>query len=280
MCSQSPSANAFCASGFFGRLAMAKKKPCGALTLAVATRADEIARLVKELGETSCILRENIGRAYERALLKKDFDAGRALFVLPARVQSNLSQLEGLKHAMTCLREGHWCMFRAELLVFSAAENILLCQYDCDMPAPAAGPVEPVGPSHNADFTMVNWYGTEYTFSPGLQAGAVKALWEEWEKTGLGLHQESVRERIDAERDNFRLSHVFRGHPAYGVMILPCGDGKYRLGKSDAKIQSPKKKARTTKKQVSPVRNGGLSERALRAKRMIDAEYAAAHPED
>ena len=141
----------------------------------------------------------------------------------------------------------------------------------------AAGPVQP---AHNGDFTMVNWYGTEYTFSPGLQAGAVKALWQEWEKTGLGLHQESVRECIDAERDNFRLSHVFRGHPAYGVMIHPCGDGKYRLGKSDAKGRPPKKKARTAGKLESHVPNGGLSERARRAKRMIDAEYATAHPDD
>jgi hypothetical protein len=82
---------------------------------------------------------------------------------------------------------------------------------------------------HSADFSHVYWFGQEYKFAIGLQAGAVRALWAEWEKTGLGLHQETIREEIDAERDNFRMAHVFRNHPALGRMIDKDGEGRYRL---------------------------------------------------
>ncbi|HEX2973106.1 MAG TPA: hypothetical protein VHP11_12285 [Tepidisphaeraceae bacterium] len=85
---------------------------------------------------------------------------------------------------------------------------------------------------HNADFTMVKWYGDEYHFALGNQSAAVRALWEEWEKTGLGLHQETIRDAIDPERDPksvFRMDTAFRDHLAFGTMIQRCGDGKYRL---------------------------------------------------
>jgi hypothetical protein len=82
---------------------------------------------------------------------------------------------------------------------------------------------------HNADFTMVVWYGTEYSFALGVQSSSVGVLWEEWEKSGLGLHQETIRESIDAERDNFRMDTAFRNHPAWGTMIHRCGDGRYQL---------------------------------------------------
>jgi hypothetical protein len=82
---------------------------------------------------------------------------------------------------------------------------------------------------HNADFTMVNWFGTEYHFALGVQSSAVRALWEEWEKTRLGLHQETIREAIDTEQDSFRMDTAFRKHPAFGTMIQRGGDGRYRL---------------------------------------------------
>jgi hypothetical protein len=82
---------------------------------------------------------------------------------------------------------------------------------------------------HNADFTMVKWGDTEYHFALGVQSSAVRALWGEWERTGLGLHQETIREAIDAERDSFRMDTAFRKHPAFGTMIQRCGDGRYKL---------------------------------------------------
>ena len=97
-----------------------------------------------------------------------------------------------------------------------------------EMRSMAPGDAKPAA-RHSADFTYVRWFGVEYTFALGVQADAVRVLWEEWERTGLGLHQQTIRERIDAERDNFQIPKAFRGHPAFGMMIVSGGDGRYRL---------------------------------------------------
>lgn len=100
-----------------------------------------------------------------------------------------------------------------------------------------AKPRKVVGPNrnevcrHNKDFTMVKWFGVEYSFALGVQSSVVKALWEEWEKTGLGLSQQTIRDLIDAERDNFRMANAFRKSPAMGTMIQSDGKGMYRLAK-------------------------------------------------
>lgn len=95
----------------------------------------------------------------------------------------------------------------------------------------ARPPIAAPDARHSADFTYVYWFDREYKFALGLQAGAVRELWAEWKETGLGLHQETIRERIDAERDNFRMAHVFRNHEALNTMIVKDGDGRYRLAK-------------------------------------------------
>lgn len=103
--------------------------------------------------------------------------------------------------------------------------------------------MQPVA-KHNADFTMVNWFGTEYQFALGVQSSAVKALWEEWEKSGLGLSQQTIRGIIDAERDAFRMVHVFRNHPAWKTMIHGDGKGRYRIVKpklSKDKTKNPRR---------------------------------------
>jgi hypothetical protein len=84
-------------------------------------------------------------------------------------------------------------------------------------------------PVHNADFTMVRWFGTEYSFALGVQSSAVRALWHEWEKSGLGMHQETIRNAIDPEGNSFRMDTAFRDHPAFGTMIWRCGDGRFKL---------------------------------------------------
>jgi hypothetical protein len=76
---------------------------------------------------------------------------------------------------------------------------------------------------------MVNWFGTEYHFALGVQSAAVRALWHEWERKGLGLHQQTIGAAVDAARDSFRMDAAFRNHPAYGTMIRRCGAGRYRL---------------------------------------------------
>jgi len=100
---------------------------------------------------------------------------------------------------------------------------------------------------HSADFTMVKWFGEVYTFSLGVQSSAVKALWEEWEKNGLGLHQETIGNSVDAEQENFRMDTTFRKHPAWGTMIHSCGGGIYKLDRPTTKANPPASKAKKSK---------------------------------
>ncbi len=103
---------------------------------------------------------------------------------------------------------------------------------------------------HNADFTMVDWFGTEYQFALGIQSSVVRALWKEWEKSGLGLHQETIREAIDSERDSFRMDTAFRNHRALGTMIQRCGDGRYRLARPGTEPDSATPKTKRNNKRA------------------------------
>ncbi len=83
--------------------------------------------------------------------------------------------------------------------------------------------------AHSTDYTMVDWFGQRYTFALGVQSQVVKILWKEWQATGLGLHQQTIRELVDDQKDNFRMTTAFRNHPALGKMIQGRGDGRYQL---------------------------------------------------
>jgi hypothetical protein len=94
---------------------------------------------------------------------------------------------------------------------------------------------DPEKATHSTDFTFVNWFGTQYTFALGVQSSAVSVLWGEWAKSGLGLHQDTIRNAIDAERDSFRMDTAFRNNAAFDTMIQRCGDGKYKLAPPSAR---------------------------------------------
>jgi hypothetical protein len=102
---------------------------------------------------------------------------------------------------------------------------------------------------------MVKWFGAEYNFALGVQSSAVRALWEEWERSGLGLHQETIREKVDAERDSFRMDTAFRSHPAFGTMMLRWGDGRYRLAPPDSQ-PAPASQTRRSAKSARKSRQG------------------------
>lgn len=108
----------------------------------------------------------------------------------------------------------------------------------------AVVPEQNKGCHHNKDFTMVKWYGVEYSFALGVQSSVVKALWEEWEKTGLGLSQQTIRNMIDTERDNFRMANAFRNSPAMGTIIQSDGRGTYRLAEPKPAKVKPKNQRR------------------------------------
>ncbi len=96
----------------------------------------------------------------------------------------------------------------------------------------------PGSPTHSADFTSVDWFGTRHSFTKGNQAQAVRVLWEAWEPGRHSLTQETIGKRIDSAADRFDLAKTFRKrkhgggyeqHLAWGTMIQQDSKGSYRL---------------------------------------------------
>ncbi len=110
---------------------------------------------------------------------------------------------------------------------------------------PPASPAPPPAdsPTHSADFTSVDWFGTSYTFTKGNQAETVRVLWEEYKRGGGSLGQGTIREKLNAA-DSFTLRKLFRHrkadgtyqkHPAWGTMIRQTSKGVYGLVSPPAK---------------------------------------------
>jgi hypothetical protein len=81
---------------------------------------------------------------------------------------------------------------------------------------------------HGPGFRSVRWYGVEYSFT-GTQAEMVALLWHAWQR-----NVPDVAERLLLEKGGVaatsRLIDTFRGHPAWGTMIVSGGSrGAYRL---------------------------------------------------
>jgi len=97
-------------------------------------------------------------------------------------------------------------------------------------------------PTHSDDFTSVNWFGTPYTFAKGLQAEAVRVLWEARDNGTPRLSEKTIGDKIGSANDQFRLEHVFKptnkrtrkreAHPAWGTMIKRAGKGIFALSPS------------------------------------------------
>ena len=80
---------------------------------------------------------------------------------------------------------------------------------------------------HSIDFRSVLWFGTAYSFTAS-QAACIRILWQAWENGTPDIGQETVTEA--AGLDTPRLAPLFRGHKAWGSMIVPGGTkGTYRL---------------------------------------------------
>ena len=84
---------------------------------------------------------------------------------------------------------------------------------------------------HSPDFHSVNWFGTEYTFTPN-QAACVKLLWEAWDQGTPEVGGDYLIETADIQSSSKRMDTVFREHPAWATMIVPGEKkGNYRLAK-------------------------------------------------
>lgn len=79
---------------------------------------------------------------------------------------------------------------------------------------------------HSPDFASVLWFGEQFTFTPN-QAACVKVLWEAWENKTPILGAAAILEAADASQR--RLDLVFRGHQAWGTMIVSPSKGRYCL---------------------------------------------------
>jgi hypothetical protein len=96
-------------------------------------------------------------------------------------------------------------------------------------PDPGAASDQLLPARHSKDFRSVHWYGCDYSFSP-TQAACVKVLWEAWENGTPELGQATILEHPEVEAESERLIDVFKGHPAWGKMIVKGRTaGAYRL---------------------------------------------------
>jgi hypothetical protein len=115
-----------------------------------------------------------------------------------------------------------------------------------------------VGPTHSNDYRSVSWYDTHYSFT-GNQAACIKMLWAAWEQNTPDVGGDTLLEGADVSMNAQRLDRVFRGHPAWGVMIASGGTkGSYRLQhpseaapkKNPPKAPPKKKSARGAKRRA------------------------------
>lgn len=94
-------------------------------------------------------------------------------------------------------------------------------------PADASPPKPPETARHSADFTSVHWYGDDHEFTAN-QAKCVGLLWQAWENGTPSLRGDYMLAEADVSQSRFDL--VFRGHAAWGTMIVPSGvKGSYKL---------------------------------------------------
>ena len=81
---------------------------------------------------------------------------------------------------------------------------------------------------HSPDFTEVTWHGNRYLFTK-TQARAIEILWRGWETGGATVAGASIVRELDLGSTR-TLAAVFRGHEAWGKLIIPCPvKGAYRL---------------------------------------------------
>jgi len=95
-------------------------------------------------------------------------------------------------------------------------------------------PTDSVGmTTHGDDFRAVVWFDKRYSFTKN-QAPAVKLLWEAWESGVLDVGDETLLMAVDHEAPRARLSTLFRGHRAWGKMIVQGETkGSHRLRQLD-----------------------------------------------
>lgn len=85
----------------------------------------------------------------------------------------------------------------------------------------------------SSDFSVVVWQGQQYFFNR-TQARVVELLYSESQKGTVGLHQDTIGNRLQSCNSRFRLFHVFRNkngkmHPLWNVLVVRVEPGIYSL---------------------------------------------------
>lgn len=90
---------------------------------------------------------------------------------------------------------------------------------------------------HSSDFSTVNYGNAQFLFTR-TQARVVKLLWEQMERGGHGLSQETIGDQIGSAAKKFEMRTLFRvkspdgryaPHPALGTMIKSDRKGLFRI---------------------------------------------------
>lgn len=85
----------------------------------------------------------------------------------------------------------------------------------------------------SSDFSVVVWQGKQHFFNR-TQARVVELLYNESRKGTVGLHQDTIGQRLQSCNNRFRLFHVFRNkngkmHALWNVLICRVEPGIYAL---------------------------------------------------
>jgi hypothetical protein len=91
------------------------------------------------------------------------------------------------------------------------------------------GNADETKPRHSLDFTSVNWFGTEYTFTPS-QGRVVEFLWKAWENRTPDVRYDStIKDAADVDSASLPMLFDKGKHPALEKMIVSKKKGSYRL---------------------------------------------------
>jgi hypothetical protein len=94
----------------------------------------------------------------------------------------------------------------------------------------------------SSDFSVVVWQGKQHFFNR-TQARVVELLYNESRKGTVGLHQDTIGQRLQSCNNRFRLFHVFRNkngkmQPLWNVLICRVEPGINALKMDDAQSVS------------------------------------------
>jgi hypothetical protein len=117
-----------------------------------------------------------------------------------------------------------------ELLVASFQDRVRVARAMAEAAqdlVPVAGRPPSPPARHSPDFRSVLWFGQYYSFTTG-QAACVQIMWNAWEQGTPEMAQQRILG--DAGLDSACLLYVFKGHAAWGTMIVHGGTkGAFRL---------------------------------------------------